>query len=306
MNFSFGETFPTPCALVLGGFDGLHLGHRRLLSEAKKTGLPVVLTAMYGAKGRALFTRAEREFLFAQAGVFAVCEMAFTAQFQNTSAEDFLKILLQTIPAEVVVCGEDFRFGRDAMGTPALLERTAGCPVLVLNTVRARAEGSESARKISTSACKAYLEAGDLGGLNAFLFSDGEDFSASAYFVQGTVEHGREVGRIYGFPTLNLTPPPEKLLPPDGVYGGLCATKAGNFPCILNIGARPTFGVEERKLEAYLAGFSGDLYDETVRIYPTEYFRPICKFSSPEALKEQLERDKARLFLAFPEGKQAP
>lgn len=295
LTFSFGERFSTPCALVLGGFDGLHLGHRRLLFEAEKTGLPVVLTAMYGAKGKQLFTRAEREFVFAEAGVFAACSVPFTEQLQATSAEEFLGAVFRTIPAEAIVCGEDFRFGKGAEGTADLLRRTAGCPVLVVKTVKYLAEEGGRARKISTSACKTYLKAGDLPRLNACLCPREEDFSAGAYFVQGAVEHGRGVGRTYGFPTLNLSVPPEKLLPPDGVYGGLCATAEGNFPCILNIGARPTFGVEERKLEAYLQGFSGDLYGETVRVYPTEFFRPICKFSSPEALKEQLERDKGRL-----------
>ena len=109
------------------------------------------------------------------------------------------------------------------------------------------------------------------------------------------MEHGRQVGRTYGFPTLNLAVPPVKLLPPDGVYGGICATPRGNFPCIVNLGARPTFGVKEKKIEAYLDGFSGDLYGETVRVYPVEFYRGIEKFPSAEALKHQLEADIARL-----------
>lgn len=295
LTLFYGDAVPAPCTLVLGGFDGLHLGHRALLRAAMQRGLPVAVTTVLGGKGKALFTRAEREFLFGRAGAAYLYEIPFTEDVRNTSAETFLKKIFSKIPARSVVCGEDFRFGKDAEGTPELLRRAAPCPVLVRKTIGTLSEGSGMPRKISTSACKAYLEAGDFGGLNACLCADGQDFYASAYFVQGTVEHGREVGRTYGFPTLNLAPPPEKLLPPDGVYGGLCATGKGNFPCIVNIGARPTFGVEERKLEAYLQGFAGDLYGETVRVYPTEFFRPICKFSSPEALKEQLERDIERL-----------
>ena len=77
----------------------------------------------------------------------------------------------------------------------------------------------------------------------------------------------------------------------DGVYAGVAHTPKGTYNSIINIGARPTFGVEERKVEAYLKDFSGDLYGETVRIYPTQFLRPIQKFSSEEELKNQLKKD---------------
>ncbi len=294
LNFAWGERFSAPCTLVLGGFDGLHLGHRRLLAAAQRAGLPVVMTTMYGVKGRELFTAAEREFIFAEAGVCAVCGMDY-AKIKAISAEDFARELFAAIAAEEVVCGEDFRFGKDAKGTAETLKRIADRPVLVQKSVKYPAAECGRARKISTSACKAYLKAGDLPRLNACLYTKAEEFFAGAYFVQGIVEHGREVGRTYGFPTLNLSVPAEKLLPPDGVYGGMCATPKGNFPTIVNIGARPTFGVAERKIEAYLAGFSGDLYGATVRVYPTEFYRGIRTFASAEALRAQLVKDIARL-----------
>ncbi len=292
LKYTFGEKFDTPCALVLGGFDGLHLGHRALLDAAKKTGLPVCLSTMLGGKGKVLFTASERERLFSCAGVDRLLEIPFTQELKETSAEDFLKKLFGTVPAEVVLCGEDFRFGRGAEGDAKLLKCYAKT-VLIQETVNIVAKESGRAEKLSSTLCKAYLEKGDLSALNACLAT--EDFFGSAYFIEGEVEHGRMVGRTYGFPTLNLTPPGEKLLPPDGVYGGLAETPKGNFPMILNIGARPTFGVAERKLEAYLDGFSGDLYGETVRLFPTQFFRPIQKFPSPEALRSQLERDISRL-----------
>lgn len=282
-----------PCTLILGGFDGLHLGHRKLLSAAKEEGLPVAITTMFGEKGKVLFTREERRFLFEQAGVSYLLELDLTDEVMTLSAEEFLKSLFALVPVRAVHCGEDFRFGNAALGTPELLKRMAPCPVFVHQTVKYLAEESGKTRKFSTSACKSYLKEGDLPRLNACLYTD--DFYGGAYFVQGTVEHGRQVGRTYGFPTLNLSVPAEKLLPPDGVYGGLCATPKGNFPTIINIGSRPTFGVEERKIEAYLDGFSGDLYGATVRVYPTEFFRNIEKFASAETLRAQLQKDVSRL-----------
>ncbi len=277
---SFGEPFGSPCALVLGGFDGLHAGHMSLLAEAKNTGLPIVLTTMYGGKGRELFLREERREIFSRAGIDVLIEIEFNEACKNTPAERFAGALFSEFDAKAVFCGEDFRFGKDACGTPELLRRLAPCPVAALPV---KTIGGE---KISASMIKQMLARGDMALSELLPFG---------YFVQGVVEHGREVGRTYGFPTLNLTPPPEKLLPPDGVYGGMCATPQGDYSCIVNLGARPTFGVEERKIEAYLDGFSGNLYGETVRVYPTERFRGVEKFPSQEALRGQLERDIQRL-----------
>ncbi len=284
LNLTLNEPYKEPCALVLGGFDGLHIGHRVLLQGAASAGLPVVLTAMTGGKGKSLFTLPEREFLFERAGVSALLELPFTERLRMTPPEMFLQELFSALNVRVVFCGEDFRFGKDASGTPDLLKQFVPC-VRVLGLVE------RDGRKISASACKNCLQAGDLIGLNALLLPKDADFYGCAYFVQGRVEHGREVGRTYGFPTANLAVPPEKLLPPDGVYGGMCTVPAGNYPCIVNIGARPTFGVEERKIEAYLDGFSGNLYGETVRIYPTEFLRGIETFPSAEALRAQLAED---------------
>lgn len=295
LSFCFGEDYSTPCALLLGGFDGLHLGHRALFREAKKSGLPIAVTTMTGGKGRQLFTLSEREFLFERAGASAVCEIPFTENVRTMSAERFLGELFSHIHARLIVCGEDFRFGKDALGTPALLNERAPCPVTAVpiigpDCMRAEEEGGQM-RKFSATACKRYLEKGELALLNACLYDFGTPFYDGAYFIGGVVEHGRQVGRSYGFPTLNLTAKAEKLLPPDGVYKGVCATPLGKFPTILNVGARPTFGVSERKIEAYLDGFSGDLYGAYVRVYPMEFLRPISAFPSAEALREQLLKD---------------
>ena len=145
-------------------------------------------------------------------------------------------------------------------------------------------------QKYSSTTCKALLEKGDLPRLNACFYSSVEELRRG-YFIGGEVERGRQVGRTYDFPTLNLSVPEHKLLPPDAVYCGLVETPKGSFPAIINIGARPTFGVEERKIEAYLDGFSGDLYGAYVRVYPTKFLRPIYKFASPRELKERLLLD---------------
>ena len=286
--YCYGEKISTPCALVLGGFDGLHLGHRALLRAAKETGLPVVITTMLGAKGSALFTKEERAFIFDNTAIDFVYEIPFTEELKNTEAEDFLIELFGNINAKQVLCGEDFRFGKNASGTLSLLKQFA--PVQVADTVKL------NGTKVSTSLCKQYLQENNFEMLKELLDEEsGPFYDYKFYFMQGIVEHGRQVGRTYGFPTLNLSIPPEKLLPQDGVYGGFAVTPKGAYKSIINIGARPTFGVEERKVEAYLKGFSGDLYGETVRIYPTQFLREIKQFSSEKELKNQLQKDIERI-----------
>ena len=275
------EKFSEPCALLLGGFDGFHAGHAALLNAAKKAGLPVGLTAISGGKGDDIFTLSEREVIFERLGFSFVWEIEFTEEFKNTSAEDFLRGLFERIPARAAFCGEDFRFGKSAQGTPELLKELAPCTVNVLPLKKVNGE------KISASRLKELVKAGKTKELNALL--------SFSYFIGGKVEHGREVGRSLGFPTANLSFGRGKLPLADGVYGGYAETDAGSFPAIINIGSRPTFGVEEKKVEAYLKGFSGDLYDKTVRVFPVEFLRPIQKFSSEEELKNQLKKDIERV-----------
>ncbi len=275
--------FDAPCALLLGGFDGLHRGHDALLKRAKATGLPVGISSIFGGKaGGELFTRSERRYIFSQAGIAFVLEFAFSEAFRMTPPEDFLRDLFARVDARAVFCGEDFRFGRDAAGTPERLRALAPCPVTVLPLAE---EGGE---KIATSRIKRMVAKTDTAAADALLLHP--------YFVEGRVEHGRHVGGpVLGFPTLNLSVPPEKTHPGDGVYAGYAETPAGTYPAIVNFGARPTFGVAEKKVEAYLDGFSGDLYGADVRIYPTRFLRPVQKFDGIESLKAQLLRDKEAL-----------
>ena len=277
-----GESFRESCALLLGGFDGLHAGHMELLAAAKRTGLPAGMTLLTGNKeGGNLFTFAEREIICERAGCAFVIEYPFTEELKNTPAKEFLKELFSRVNAKAVFCGEDFRFGKGAEGTPELLKTVAPCPVEIAPIKTA------DGKKVAASLIKEKIAGGDPEGANRLLFGN--------YFIRGEVERGRQVGRTYGFPTLNLSYPAGKFPVKEGVYAGYAETPAGKFPAIVNFGARPTFGVPEKKIEAYLKGFDGDLYGETVCVYPAKFLRPIRKFASEEELKNQLKEDVKRI-----------
>lgn len=270
-----------PCAMLLGGFDGFHAGHRTLLNEARRTGLPVGLVTISGNKsGGDVFTLSERRTVFRREGFDFAEEMLFS-EIKDCSAREFAISLFSRFSVKAVYCGHDFRFGKGAEGTPELLREIAPCPVFALPLLK---EGGE---KIAATRLKKYLSEGDIRRLNCLLGYD--------YFIEGIVEHGRQEGRRYGFPTVNLTFPGGKYPVRQGVYGGCTETDEGVFLSVVNVGARPTFGVEECAVEAHLDGFSGDLYGKTVRIRLKEFYRPVRKFESAEALRAQLERDKARL-----------
>lgn len=280
---SRGQSYGAPCVLLLGGFDGMHVGHRTLAEAAKKYGCAVGLTSMWGNKrGGDVFTFPERRYIYESLGLDFVYEIEFSEQFKTTPPEEFAEELFSLFPLKAIVCGEDFRFGRGAAGTPQYLREIAPCPVETVSLMRVGGE------KVATSHMKELLSSGDVKELNAFL--------CGGYFVQGKVEHGRGVGgKTLGYPTVNIAFPRGKFPLKEGVYGGRVQTPQGDFPAIVNFGARPTFGVEEFKTEAYLDGFAGDLYGAEIRIFPTEYYRPVQKFQSAEALKEQLGRDILRL-----------
>lgn len=277
LTLEWGERSQTPCALLLGGFDGLHKGHETLLRAAKNTGLPVAVTAIYGCKeGGDVFTKREREIIFERAGAECVLHISFS-RVKDLPAREFLNVLFEKINAQAIFCGEDFRFGYGAQGSAQTLREFAPCPVTVLPAV------CRNGKKISISEGKEYLKKGDVASLNGLL--------VQPYFIAGEVERGRQVGRTLAFPTANLSFPAEKFPLREGVYAGYVKTRGGTFQAIVNTGARPTFGLEERKVEAHLLHFQGDLYGETVEVYPAVFLRDIVRFDSAEQLCEQLKQD---------------
>lgn len=277
-----GERYREPCALLLGGFDGLHAGHMSLVAAARRTGLPLGATVLCGNKAGVLFTFAEREYIFEKAGFSFVLEEAFTEEFKRIPAEEYLRTLFSRVNAAAVFCGEDYRFGSGAAGTAELLQKLAPCPAEVLPLTLA------DGKKVSVSEIKRFLQEGDVENANRLLAVD--------YFVQGEVEHGRQVGRSLGFPTANVSFDRGKLPLREGVYGGRVETDEGKYPAIVNVGARPTFGVAETKIEAHLKDFHCDLYGKRVRVFPESYLRPVVAFKGENELILQLEKDKRKWF----------
>ncbi len=267
-------------AMLLGGFDGLHLGHRQLLSRAKKSGLPVGAMTIIDGKEGSLFTTAEREDIFRRAGVDFLFELPFR-EIINKSSSEFLQLLEDKFQPKLYVCGEDFRFGTGASGTPKMIKERGQVCVECMPLLEMYGE------KVSSRTVKKLLTEGNIPNANVLL---GEEF-----FLIGEVKKDRQIGRTIGFPTANIFYPQEKFPLKEGVYETVTLVDGKEYRGITNYGARPTFCNDVVCTETYLDGFEGDLYGRTLRVRFVRYLREITKFDSAQALSAQLQADIRRV-----------
>lgn len=263
-------------AMLLGGFDGLHVGHTKLLQRAQESGLPVGVMSIVGGKEKSVFTFEEREEIFKKAGVDFVFELPF-AEIKHLSPQSFLQLLQENFQPALFVCGEDFRFGVKAQGTPEMLKQQGQVCVEILPLVKMYGE------KVSTRTIKRCLEQGDMPRATALLGGN--------FFLLGEVVSDRKVGRTIGFPTANIHYPIDKFPLKIGVYETCVTLDGKTYKGITNYGARPTFNNEEVLTETYLDGFEGDLYGRMLKVEFVRFLREIRKFNGVEELKAQLQVD---------------
>lgn len=277
-------------AVTIGKFDGFHLGHRRLLEElcslAQKGYRPVVLQIRFSEQ-RILSFEEEEEVLQAYGNPERKV-IPFTPEFSALSPEEFVrKVLVEELSAAAVVVGMDFRFGHDRAGDLSTLQElgekysftVTGIPKLV-----------QKEEVISSSRIRKCLEDGLVGEAEELL---GHDLKYS-----GEVLHGKALGRTLGFPTINIIPSFDKLLPRFGVYRSRVFLPSEDlsgqkvYEGISNIGIRPTVSDGDRaSVETHILGFSGDLYGKTVSVQPVRFLRPEIHFASLDELKNQIKKD---------------
>ncbi|MDR1531118.1 MAG: bifunctional riboflavin kinase/FAD synthetase [Clostridiales bacterium] len=293
-------------AVAIGNFDGLHIGHMRLINEltdcARKASLQSVIftfnphpraalvseTAPHnlapGTEFSLILTPPEREFILSGAGIDVLLEYNFAA-LADLTPEDFVRdVLAARLRCREVFVGCEHRFGRGKTGDSALLKalgRKYGFNVHVVPNLTA------DGVKVSSSAIRRLVA--------ERRFEDARRLLGRPYFVMGRVEHGRQMGRKLGFPTVNILPPPAKLLPPNGVYLTATAVKGQMYQSLTNIGFSPTFENAGHKLESHLVNFSGNVYGETVTIYFLKWLRDEVKFNSSDELAAQLRDDLSRV-----------
>jgi riboflavin kinase/FMN adenylyltransferase len=272
---------PRPRRVAVGVFDGVHLGHREVISDADTvlTFDPHPLTVIQPAAAPKLLTGLDvKAELAGELGARELVVIPFDAQFARRSAQDFVdRVLVERLGATHVAVGRNFRFGHKAAGDTALLESDERFETRVVDLVEVEGE------TVSSSHIRGLVAAGEVAHAIAFL---GRPFQ-----VRGEVVRGDGRGRELGWPTANLVPD-ERLVRPDmGVY----ACRANGHPAAINIGVRPQFETGRGVLvEAHLLDFEGDLYGRELRIDFLERLRGERLFPSVEALVEQIGRDVER------------
>jgi riboflavin kinase/FMN adenylyltransferase len=303
-----GPAAPLPRLLqgstvTVGSFDGVHLGHRAVLEEiarrAEAAGRASILVTFEPhplevvnpqAAPPLLTTGAERREVLAQTPLDYVLFLRFDRRLAGMAPEEFVRdVLLERCWMRELVIGHDHGFGRGRSGDVETLRRLGRQYGFDVDVVAPVDSGDQH---VSSSRIRRAVAGGDLETAARML--------GRPYQVSGRVGQGERRGRLLGVPTINLTEiPPQKLLPPDGVYAVRVEWRGGRVGGMMNQGPKPTFADGRRSLEAHLFGFEGDLYGEWVRVEWVERLRDVERFASVEHLKEQLERDRTRALAAL-------
>ncbi len=288
-------TLQAPCAIAIGNFDGIHLGHQALLNTLIQTAeaannLPAVMTfephpreffSPETAPARLSSLREKLEF-FAEYGVEAVYICRFNQAFANLTAQAFMQtILLARLNVKSILVGEDFRFGAKRTGSIHTFTE-AGFLVKPLPQVNVMQENL-SERRVSSTRIREALAAGDLNHAALLL--------GRPYSISGKVVHGAKRGRQLGFPTANVHMRHER-----PALTGVYAVKLDGLNAVANLGVRPTIkqgiaGVPKLLLEVHVLDFNGDLYGKHVHVEFLHKIRDEMKFDGLDALKAQIGQD---------------
>ena len=268
-------------AVAIGTFDGVHRGHRAVIETAKETGLrSTVVTfdphprSVLGYEVQLLCPLERRLELIAAVGPDEALVVPFTLELSRLPPEEFVRRVLARIGTRVVVTGAGFRFGAGRRGDVELL-RALGLDVRPVALVD----------QISSSRIRELLQGGDVVTAAGLLGRPPE--------VEGTVVAGDQRGGTLGFPTANLAIEAGLLVPAHGIYAGRAHVlpEGASRPAAISIGVNPHYGGRERKVEAYLLDFDGDLYGRRLRLELWERLRAERAFASEDELVEQMARD---------------
>ena len=288
---------PKETLLTIGVFDGVHLGHKFLISKlvslaAQQNLLSCVITFrqhprdLLSPKTKLLYlsTLPEREQLLKNEGVDIVVALSFNRELAKLSARQFVSLLQKHLKMRGLVIGPDFTLGRDREGDAALLRSLGEEMGFSVTIVAPKTIDGEVA---SSTVIRQALADGNMEKVTRLL---GRPFS-----LLGKVTHGEHRGTGIGFPTVNLTVDAKMALPPDGVYATRAYISEEEFQAMTNIGKRPTFGDnKERTIESFILNYNQEIYDKEVKIEIIQRLRDEKHFDSIDELKTQIAEDVKR------------
>ncbi len=299
---------PKPVRLAIGNFDGVHVGHRRLISDlvarAEAEGHSSVVMSFcphpsqfFGKNSnfKKIDTESIQRRILAELGVTGLLELPFDAILAELSADQFLDLLIKNLPLKEIIVGNDFRFGKHRVGHVDLLSQHGRAHGYSVNVMEKMCVDGVVA---SSSSVRSLLALdGDVEGAARIL--------GRLFCLQGVVVKGDQVGRTIGFPTANIGDI-HQLIPKNGVYSGRMkvaqepsqsSQSEAWLPCVINIGVRPTIKLkanEDRRVEAHVYDANGtnlDIYGRGVEVEFMRYLRDEKRFHGIESLKNQIAAD---------------
>lgn len=279
--------------VTIGNFDGVHRGHVALLHHLKQQSARLALPSVvvtFEPHPLALLTPEisptlittfeQKSALIAEQGVDCLVVIGFTHAFSMLSAESFVRdVLCHSLGMRHIIIGHDYAFGRDRQGNFETLARMMGEHRFTLEELDPVGTGELI---FSSSLVRRLVSEGDVSAAARIL--------GRYHVVAGHVVHGRQVGRVLGFPTANIMPKNE-LIPHDGVYAVMVAVGGELYQGACNIGTNPTLGGGERSIEVFLLDFSGQLYEQELSICFVQRLRGEQKFPNAEALIQAIRGD---------------
>lgn len=282
-----------PTVLVLGYFDGIHLGHKALFERARKVaderGLTVTVLT-FPESPRLAFSRftpelllhltsqEQRYLLLEKNGVDQLVMTPFTSEFASNTPEEFIERYVKGLNAQALVAGFDYHFGNCRADVQDLMELFDGQVEIV-------SEVSLSGEKVSSTRIRQAIQSGDVSLANQLL--------GYPFMTEGIVVHGDARGRTIGYPTANLAPLDRVYLPSEGVYVAEVEVDGKRYRAMTSVGKNVTFDGTELRIEAHIFEFDRFIYGEKMTIFWLEKIRDMVKFDGIEGLMEQMKSDES-------------
>ncbi len=283
-----------PTAVTLGNFDGVHMGHRRLIETAKEyaereniksvvfTFSPHPMFLFGNRENNALIMSPEEKMLaIEEMGVDTYIEYPFDREFASMPPKDFaVNILFKKMKCRALIVGYDYRFGKQNSGDYKLLEKLGkeyGVETIFVPNVVYEGE------RVSSTKIRECLVNRDVEGANRRL--------TEPYYIFGQVSEGKKLGRKLGFPTVNIIAHEDKLFPPNGVYATVTVYEGKAYYGITNVGYNPTVNGKHKTVETNLFDFHKDIYGEKILTFFFKWLRDERKFPSVEALRDEIARN---------------
>lgn len=300
LNTKIALVINSPAVVTIGTFDGVHVGHQKILNKVVKIAesnncTPLVLTLFPHPRMvlqkddsiKLLNTIEERIDILKSYGIEVVVVKEFTKEFANLSAENYVKsILVDELKANIIVIGYDHHFGKNRSANFNDLKKFADTYNFKVKEISAQDIKDVT---VSSTKIRNALNAGQVSLANLYLGYN--------YFITGTVIKGKGLGRTLDFPTANIKIKQSyKLIPHDGVYVVKSEVNGETTFGMMNIGTNPTVDGKSRSIEVHFFNFNGNIYDEILRIEFLKRIRSEQKFNNLNELKSQLQKDMAFAF----------